>query len=240
MWIFSTRGFVEGSKKLHSEADKGWTKLDCRALWGPFGSGINSCSSIECRREWFDSHNFSEKITNCHSCFPALLEKMDDCYLGDDPDEKVAIIGPSTTMKEEQLRILKKLDLISEVTFSARAQCHGQCAAEKCTCGQIARLNYPLESESEPPIEEALAVLTYNTAWLGKASPDALLKASEELILEPLDDQSRSHDFEVLRNVLSYTEILLLKVREHVGSTNIWHSSSKATLTDFSPVVLGA
>ena len=237
MWVFSTSGFVESSRQLQTDG-AAWSKTDSFVLWGPLGSGINRCSCIQCCREWLDCQaqrsdtrkDFPEALY-IRRCNPILYEER---WIN-------TIIGPQLHATcDWLLKNLSNTDHVSAVSIETRKVCHGQCTDGPCVCRSIARLTSSTNPEEEPPINEALAVVAFNTAWLGKASSEALLKASEELLFGRLENHGNSQNNEVLRWVLSYTEILLLTVRQHIGSTNIWDAPLEPYLTDFSPVVLGA
>ena len=267
MWIFSTRNFVRSSKMLQSTAT-GWSKRPCRVQWGPLAAGANSCSCLQCCRDWFYASGYTDKDHEQKSGYyflPALkLESRGVVTLAGSPIIEVepqycedGFIGPWWT----------------HTSVEIKRQCYSQCQEQDCHCGFIAKLETPLDIYTKPSMDAALAALAYNTAWLSKVSSKALLKTSKDLLLDllesplppdtgprldstvtvghfessaaikdpgALDRSTLSEDTAIIGSVLSYTEILLFHVRQHIGSTNIWDSPVGSSLNDFSPVVMGA
>lgn len=237
MWVLSTQGFIDASEWLHDDSED-WSKVKCLVFWGALGTGINGCSCIQCCREWFNAQNFKDKDLSSSSCFwPALELNLNPLYLSS--KSRRPIVGPCSSLTPHQLSEVQNSGLMREISIMVRKQCNGHCTGDQCSCGHIARLEQTTR-KVEPPLDECLAVTAWNTAWLRKVRHDTLLQASEEILLKPLGGRTRSQSNVLLRNVLSYTELLLPKIRHHIGSTNIWDCPRRPSLTDFSPIVLGA
>ena len=80
MWIFDTKGLVNALNGLHANHN-GWLKLECKVVRGPLGTGIGSCSCIQCCREWSKQKN-SEDESLIGSCFwPALEIQPEDRWI---------------------------------------------------------------------------------------------------------------------------------------------------------------
>ena len=237
MWVLSTQAFIHASERLHDNFED-WSKVQCLVFWGALGTGINNCSCIQCCREWFDAQNFEDKTLSGSGYFwPALELDLDPLYLSS--ENRRPIVGPCSGLTPRQLSEVKASGLMRKINIMVRKACNGHCVGGQCSCGYIARLEQPT-GRAEPSLDECLAVTAWNTAWLRKVPHDALLHASEEIVLKPLGGRTRSQSNFLLRNVLGYTELLLPKIRQHIGSTNIWDCPMRPSLTDFSPIVLGA
>jgi len=132
----------------------------------------------------------------------------------------------------------KFLDRISgEINIETARLCYQNCAANLCNCRHVARLIQPT-SGKEPNDDEIKAVVTWNTDWLGGIDQGTLIKAAESLLI--LGVETPTPDIKSVAMFMAYTETLLLKVRQKIGSTSIWNAPSSPSLIDFSPLVFGA
>lgn len=145
------------------------------------------------------------------------------------------IVGPFDSAPFVSSHILSSDRFAKSITIQVLRSC-GKGCGDTCNCGSIARLKS--KPAQEPPLDEAIAVVAFNTEWLIKVNDEVLLEAAEAL-LDSRKNITQPH-IKNLMMVIAYNEDLLVTVRRRIGSTNMWDTLERPSLLDFAPVVLGS
>lgn len=223
-----------------------WQAIEIAVFWGPLGKGTNSCSCIQCCRDWYRDNTRHKRSTTPDaettallasggSFWPALM--VHDKY--SDNQGALTVVGPTLSIPEDEFWWMcskNKSKILPTAEIFVQTCCVGVSGPSHC-CGSIAKL----DDSSTSSMEQILAAVAVNTQWLARAHKKSLLSAAEELVFGPAPGNAGSApELVTIKNVMAYNEMLLLRLREHVGSANVWDSPLGPSLEDFSPVVLGA
>ncbi|ETN38421.1 uncharacterized protein HMPREF1541_06456 [Cyphellophora europaea CBS 101466] len=234
------------SRSTHQKAIlSDWNRSEVGIFWGPLGSGINSCSCMQCCRDWINTATSSNKLAKSHPRAAALLACGGSFW----PALEIAkgpngvsdeTVGPTVDVPDDDYLQIHGKGPLPTVEILVQACCTGNNALATC-CGTLARLIDESDAASFP--DQVLAVVALNTRWLAKVESERLRLAAEELVFghHPSIGQASTPDnIETIKNVIAYTEKLLLLLRQHIGSANVWDSPLGPPLEDFSPIALGA
>lgn len=211
-----------------------WAESEIAVFWGPLGSGNNFCSCTQCCRDWYTAATSHIPATS-RSSISELLACGATFWAALDVEADGKTVGPMTLVVPHEFNRISDDGSLPTVTVKVQNCCRG--IQGRC-CDTIARLMD--DSDPAPCLDQVLAVVALNTRWLATIPSEKLLLVAEELVFGRPSGNASTPDIETLKNVVAYTEKLLVPLRQRIGSADVWNSPLGPTLEDFSPVALGA
>lgn len=237
MWILACKSFQDALKNMHSTTLCPWAYREITVVWGPLGEGINSCSCNRCCDEWIAKYS-SKNPTSIPNLSALQWPALKLSHLNSPPPHQTKerlVVGCSQLWENTEATNLASIRG-ADIGIETAVLCTGNCVPQRCRCPPISRLlDFLVDQHNE---NKVLGVVGINTYWLRRVDHEILTQAAESLLIQ---DSQQSSDFvKTVATVGSYTEYSLLKMRQKIGTTNIWNAAASPTLTDFSPLIFGA